>query len=158
MPTLPTSAAPRRARWRTVRALVIAALAMAAAACSKPASQDAPSDPPAGATTTATATANAGGGDAVAKAKELFNMRCVPCHGAAGKGDGPASPSLQPPPRNLADPAWQKSVEDTYIVTIIKSGGAAVGKSPAMPSNPDLNDPAVLTALKDHVRSLGATN
>jgi len=36
---------------------------------------------------------------------------------------------------------------------IIKFGGAAVGKSAAMPNNPDLNDQAVISALKDVVRS-----
>ena len=38
---------------------------------------------------------------------------------------------------------------------IIKFGGAAVGKSPAMPPNPDLVAKAeVVTALREHVRSL----
>lgn len=163
MPTASTSAAPPRAPWRFARALAIAALTIAAAACSKSDSQAGSSGTPAGGTTatttTTTTTATAGGGAAAAaKAKEVFDTRCVPCHGPQGKGDGPASPSLQPPPRNFSDPAWQASVEDSYLETIIKMGGAAVGKSPTMPSNPDLNDPAVLTALKDHVRSLGATN
>ncbi len=97
----------------------------------------------------------AGGGDPTAKAKELFAQRCVPCHGAEGKGDGVASKGLTPPPRNFGDPAWQASVTDEHIEKIIKFGGAAVGKAPAMPPNPDLNDAAVLTALRVYVRSLG---
>jgi mono/diheme cytochrome c family protein len=99
---------------------------------------------------TATATA-----DPAAKAKEIFATRCVPCHGSVGQGDGPASASLNPKPRKYADTAWQASVTDEYIEKIIKFGGAAVGKSPAMPNNPDLNDPAVVSALKDIVRSFG---
>lgn len=97
----------------------------------------------------------AGGGDPVAKAKEIFSTRCVPCHGAEGKGDGVASKGLTPPPRNFSDPAWQASVTDEHIEKIIHFGGAAVGKAPAMPANPDLADPAVLAALRAHVRSLG---
>ena len=79
----------------------------------------------------------------------------MPCHGSSGQGDGPASASLNPKPRKYADKEWQASVTDEYIEKIIKLGGAAVGKSPAMPNNPDLTDPAVVSALKDIVRGFG---
>ena len=88
----------------------------------------------------------------VAKGKEIFAQRCVPCHGSTGHGDGPASASLNPKPRKFADGAWQTQVTDEYIEKIIKLGGAAVGKSPAMPSNPDLNDPQVVAGLRTVVR------
>lgn len=90
-----------------------------------------------------------------AQAQTLFSQRCVPCHGAAGKGDGPASASLNPKPRAFGDPEWQKSVTDDHLIKIIKFGGAAVGKSAAMPNNPDLTDP-VVAALKDVVRGFGS--
>lgn len=90
-----------------------------------------------------------------ARAKELFQQRCVPCHGATGHGDGPASATLNPKPRKFADPAWQASVTDDYLEKIIKNGGAAVGKSPAMPSNPDFNDPNVVIGLRTVVRGFG---
>ena len=45
---------------------------------------------------------------AAAKAREIFSTRCTPCHGATGAGDGPASASLQPRPRNFHDADWQK--------------------------------------------------
>lgn len=91
----------------------------------------------------------------VAKGQEIFAQRCVPCHGSTGHGDGPASASLDPKPRKFVDHAWQTQVTDTYIEKIIKLGGAAVGKSPAMPSNPDLNDPQVLAGLRTVVRGFG---
>lgn len=116
-------------------------------ACSKKAAEPEPTPTTAPATTTPT-----GGGDPVAKAKDVFISRCVPCHGATGQGDGPASATLNPKPRKYADPEWQASVTDEYIEKIIKFGGAAVGKSPAMPNNPDLTDPAVVAALKDIIR------
>jgi mono/diheme cytochrome c family protein len=94
------------------------------------------------------------GDDASGKAKAIFAQRCTPCHGATGGGDGPASASLNPKPRNFHDTTWQASVTDDHIVKIIKLGGASVGKSAAMPNNPDLmNDPPTVTALKDVVRS-----
>ncbi len=92
----------------------------------------------------------------VEKGKEIFAQRCVACHGASGHGDGPASASLDPKPRKFADPEWQKAVTDEYIEKIVKLGGASVGKSAAMPSNPDLNDPQVIAGLRTVVRSFNA--
>lgn len=93
-------------------------------------------------------------GDAAKKeAQEIFATRCTPCHGPSGAGDGPGSAGLTPPPRNFTDAAWQKSVTDQHIETIIKFGGMAVGKSPAMPPNPDLMaKPEVVSALRQVVR------
>lgn len=89
----------------------------------------------------------------VEKGKEVFNQRCVPCHGSTGHGDGPASASLNPKPRKFADGGWQSQVTDDYIEKIIQLGGAAVGKSPAMPSNPDLqSQPQVVAGLRTVVR------
>ena len=92
-----------------------------------------------------------------AEAQQIFVSRCVTCHGPEGAGNGPASAGLTPPPRNLQEPAWQTSVSDTHIEQIIQYGGAAVGKSPAMPANPDLMaKPEVVAALREHVRSLSS--
>ena len=90
------------------------------------------------------------------EAQELFTTRCSPCHGPSGGGDGPASASLSPRPRNFHDPNWQKSVDVEQITKIIRFGGAAVGKSPLMPPNPDLTEKgAVVAALTARVRSFG---
>lgn len=132
--------------------ILLPALLMFAAACGKP--SPAPDDKaePSSSTNAATATGNAGAGNAAGKAVEIFTTRCTPCHGPSGAGDGPASASLQPKPRNFNDAAWQSSIDDAYIEKIIKFGGAAVGKSPAMPGNPDLNDPQVVAELRSVVR------
>lgn len=90
-----------------------------------------------------------------AEADKIFAERCTTCHGATGAGDGPVSAGLVPPPRNLQDPAWQQSVSDEHIEKIVKYGGAAVGKSPGMPPNPDLmSKPEVVAAVRAHVRAL----
>ena len=93
---------------------------------------------------------------AVAEAQNLFTNRCTPCHGQTGGGDGPASASLNPHPRNFHDKTWQGSVNDEHIQKIIQYGGAAVGKSPNMPANPDLQSkPQVVSELAKKVRSFG---
>lgn len=106
----------------------------------------APPPPTSGVTATA---------DAHSQAKDIFATRCTPCHGADGRGDGAASASLNPRPRNFHDAAWLASVNDDHLTKIIQYGGAAVGKSAAMPANPDLKDAAVVQALAAHVRNMG---
>src|SRR5262249_22258755 len=125
-------------------------LMLALGSCSKQAANP-PGSPPAAEPAAAAPPSAA----ATAEATQIFSSRCTPCHGTQGGGDGPASKGLSPAPRNFQHPAWQASVDDKHIETIIKFGGASVGKSPAMPPNPDLmSKPEVVSALRAHVRSL----
>jgi mono/diheme cytochrome c family protein len=88
------------------------------------------------------------------EAQDIFKNRCTMCHGASGKGDGPAGVALNPKPRNWTDAAWQKATPDEEIQKAIVGGGQAVGKSVLMPANPDLaNKPDVVKALLQIVRS-----
>jgi len=88
-------------------------------------------------------------------ARTTFESVCSVCHGMRGLGDGPGSATLDPKPRNLSDPAWQRTVNDQHIRNVITMGGAAVGKSPIMPAHPFLkNDAQVLDALVAHIRGL----
>jgi mono/diheme cytochrome c family protein len=88
------------------------------------------------------------------EAHEMFNTRCAACHGQFGRGDGPGAAGLNPKPRNYADLTWQKTVTDEEIEKAIVYGGAAVGKSPQMVANPDLQaKPGVVAALREKVRS-----
>jgi mono/diheme cytochrome c family protein len=90
-------------------------------------------------------------------AKNIFQMRCVICHGQTGKGDGPGAASLEPKPRNYSDKAWQATVTDDDLKQVIVKGGAALGKSPIMPPNPDLEQkPKVLAALIVMIRGFAA--
>ena len=92
-----------------------------------------------------------------AEAKTIYDARCALCHGAAGKGDGIAAAGLTPPPRDLTTVEWQSSVTDEHIEAIIKLGGTAVGKSAAMPPNPDLQaKDDVVKALRALVRGFAA--
>ena len=38
----------------------------------------------------------------VSDGQQMFNSYCSPCHGRAGRGDGPAAPALTPHPADLS--------------------------------------------------------
>ena len=91
--------------------------------------------------------------DPAVEARNVFRVRCSVCHGTAGHGDGPGAAALTPKPRAFADASWQDSVKDEYLREIIVKGGAAVGKSPGMAANPDLEKkPEVVGELIKIVR------
>ncbi len=89
-----------------------------------------------------------------AAAARLFAARCAKCHGALGAADGPDTSQFLPRPHSFADPAWQARVEDAWLSRIIVFGGPSVGRSAAMPPNPDLKDDPLLPLLVVHLRSL----
>ena len=101
--------------------------------------------------------AGGGGGDAEAQAAAIFRDTCSMCHGMNGKGDGQMAQSLNPKPRDYTDAAWQASVTDEQIKTIIMEGGQAVGKSATMPAqkNQLAGKPEVLDALVKLIRAFG---
>lgn len=140
---------------RTVNSLVCTGLLLTAAACSKTEGAPAAAEP----VKQAAPIAQAPTAQAVPKenAHDVFSSRCVPCHGSTGSGDGPAAAALNPKPRNYTDAAWQKTVTDDQLRKTILYGGAAVGKSAAMPSQPDLESkPEVLDGLVAMIRGFGA--
>ena len=64
----------------------------------------------------------------VARGQAVFAQSCASCHGPAGRGDGPAGKSLQPPPANLADPAAMRTVTplDLYRKVTLGVPGTAM--------------------------------
>lgn len=91
--------------------------------------------------------------DPAAEAEQIFESRCVVCHGENGKGDGPGAAALNPKPRDYTSAEWQESVTDEHIHKIIVYGGPSVGLSASMPPNPDLqNKPEVVDELVKIIR------
>jgi mono/diheme cytochrome c family protein len=123
-------------------------LAWSAGGCSKSDAQR--TAPTAAATPTPAVVPPSPPADPASDAKALFKLKCVVCHGDHGAGDGPGAAAIVPKPRAFADAEWQTTVTDEHLKRIILEGGPAVGKSPAMPPNPDLKgkDDVVLALVK----------
>jgi cytochrome c553 len=138
----------RFARMHSNRILLVTILALAAG-CGKKSSSPQPEPATDSPATTAAASP-------VAEAQTTFKTICATCHGESGLGNGPAASALNPKPRNYSDKTWQASVTDDQIKQTILMGGAAVGKSPAMPAQPQLKEkPEVVAEMVKIIRTFG---
>lgn len=72
-------------------------------------------------------------GDIVA-GRALYQQYCGTCHGPQGKGDGPAASAMNPKPRDHTDGHYMNALSEAHLTTVISEGGAAVQRSPLMPS------------------------
>jgi len=70
---------------------------------------------------------------AVRLGRMTFAHYCQTCHGETGAGDGFNAFNLDPRPRDLSDPSFQKKKTDADLADTIQRGGAGVGLSPLMP-------------------------
>ncbi len=84
------------------------------------------------------------------KGEQLFKVDCSPCHGLGGKGDGPASASLNPKPRDFhSATGWKNGrLLSDMFKTVAEGipGSAMVSFSAALPASDRL-------AIIDYVRS-----
>lgn len=88
----------------------------------------------------------------LARGEALFKQNCTSCHGDAGHGDGPASASLNPKPRDFTQSAnWKRGYHVPEIFTTITTGLKGTGMAPF-----DFIHPADRMALVHYVRSLGS--
>jgi mono/diheme cytochrome c family protein len=78
------------------------------------------------------AEATAPGARDVAKGAASYQQLCASCHGPRGAGDGPAGQALEPKPAKHGDGTYMNALSNEHLFRVIKEGGAAVGKSPAM--------------------------
>ena len=84
---------------------------------------------------------------------QLYQQRCASCHGKDGKGNTPIAQALNPKPRDHTDGAYMNALSKDHLTKVIKNGGSAVGLSPLMPPQADLNAEQI-RQLVTFVRSL----
>ena len=65
--------------------------------------------------------------------RATYEHYCQTCHGEAGAGDGFNAFNLDPHPRDLSDPAFQKKKTNADLADTIQRGGSGVGLSALMP-------------------------
>ena len=66
---------------------------------------------------------------------EMFHSDCAPCHGADGKGNGPAAASLKNPPANLTQLAKKNDGKfpADHVTTVLRNGASGAHGSSDMP-------------------------
>jgi len=58
----------------------------------------------------------------LAGGKATYELRCSPCHGNDGHGDGPAAQTITPKPRNFHDAAFWKATTPEQIRKVVHEG------------------------------------
>jgi mono/diheme cytochrome c family protein len=62
-------------------------------------------------------------GGNIANGKKLAETNCISCHGASGKGDGPAAAALNPKPADWTSPKVQAESDGTLFWKISNGRG-----------------------------------
>ena len=60
--------------------------------------------------------------DARARGESIYSVRCAPCHGANGGGDGPAAAAITPKPRNFRDADFWRGRTDDQLRLVVRQG------------------------------------
>lgn len=85
------------------------------------------------------------------RGKKIYELKCMTCHGKAGKGDGPTSQGLDKKPRDFTAPDFLKTRTDMDIKRTILEG------RPPMPSFQGALKEKEIDAVIPYVKSLAVS-
>ena len=89
--------------------------------------------------------------------RAVYQHYCQTCHGETGTGDGFNAFNLDPHPRDLSAPAFQKAKSDADLTDAIRRGGSGVGLSALMPPWGHTLSDRQIADLVAYLRSLRRT-
>jgi mono/diheme cytochrome c family protein len=89
--------------------------------------------------------------EVLAEGRRLFEKNCLTCHGARGKGDGPASQFVKPTPADISSPEVRNRMMDGELFWKITEG-----RKPMPPFEKKLVEDE-RWKLVHYIRSLGTT-
>lgn len=84
----------------------------------------------------------------------LFARNCAPCHGEAGRGDGPSAAGFATRPADLADGRLMNGLPDEFLRNVIENGGPSEGLAPTMPPFKALLSALEVQQVLAYVRAL----
>ncbi len=66
----------------------------------------------------------------LARGQAIYSQVCLPCHGPAGDGKGPAGAALNPPPANFTDTVWKYGGSPEEVFHTITNGAPGTAMAP----------------------------
>ncbi len=90
--------------------------------------------------------------EVVESGAEIYDIRCLMCHGESGKGDGPATTMIKPAPPDVSTAEARERLTDGEMFYKISEGRRPMPAQKGKISDEDI------WALVHYVRSLQATN
>jgi mono/diheme cytochrome c family protein len=66
----------------------------------------------------------------IEQGKAIYSMQCATCHGAQGKGDGPAAVAFTPKPRNFTAGTWTAGGAPSQVFMTITKGLPGTSMAP----------------------------
>lgn len=96
----------------------------------------------------------AAGSGSPSAGRKVHVDNCQRCHGAQGRGDGPAGKLLKTKPADWTNKQKMSGMSNDFLFKIIKSGGGSVGKSTLMPAFKGKLSDAQINDVISFIRSL----
>lgn len=92
----------------------------------------------------------------VARGAALHVRHCAECHGADGKAEVIVM-HMDVPPKDQSDPAYMKTLPDSFLYLAICRGGESVGRNFIMPAWGDLLSDQDIKDLVAQIRTFSGT-
>jgi len=87
------------------------------------------------------------------KGKPIYDQMCAGCHGFRGDGGEGHRGGFSPHIGTLANKEYMDGLPDEYLITVIKKGGAYMGKMATMPAWEKRLSDEEIQSIVAHIRT-----